>query len=862
MNPPRHAVAFLRWFCREDCVEEIEGDLTEIFLKESEVAPRRAKVMFAFSVLKYFRPAFMKSFRGHYQTNSIDMLRSYFKTGWRTLSKYKGYSFINIGGLTLGFSSCLLIYLFVIHHLQYDNFHSDPDRIYRFVTEEHMDVVDYTPSVPPGFANAFKTDYPYAEKVARIATQSNLVIAVTPGKKTKEMVAFAENDFFGIFNFPLVSGATPVLDQANTAVITARMAAKLFGNETPLGKTFQVDGKEFVTVVGVLRDLPLATFVKSEIFVSYPTLKHYQQFLSSENWGGTSDELQVYGRLYPDQDIHKIEQEIGQYVKKFRARSKNVHHYKLQPLADIHFDPRYDGINPNLLWIFSFIGVFLIVVASINFVNISTAQSAVRSREIGVRKVLGSRKGSLFWQFMIEALVVTVLAFLMAVVITVTVVPYFNSLFELQLSINEFLTSTFLLFTLLILAGVVLMAGSYPGILLARIAPLMALKGRLSPKDSGGLLTRRVLVIVQFAISIALIIGTIGVNKQINYATRSDLGYNRSEIVMIPLPDRVEPGRLRTMKDQIAKIAGVESVSTCFGAPGAANNQWGTNLRFDNRAENEEFQIQAKIADAQYLETFDLKLIAGRNFTERDSVDEILVNAAFARKAGVSAPEELLGRPLDISNGYIRATIVGVVGDFHDGDFHQEIRPIFIAPDPRDYYDVAVRINMEDAATVLSAIEKEWSAVYPAYIFDYGFLDDRVAKLYKTDQLFLSLAKLFSGIAILIGCLGLYGLILFLVIQRTKEIGIRKVLGGSVGHILLLVSRDFFRLLLIGSLIASPIAWYFLRQWLDSYTYKTDISWWIFVMATGMVAVITLFTISYQALQAALANPVKSLRSE
>jgi putative ABC transport system permease protein len=860
-GPPKFAVRFLRWFCREDYLEEIEGDLTEVYGLESRKSPQRAGWKFIWSVLKYLRPGFVKSFRIFERRNAIDMYLNYFITGKRTLIKNKWYTLINVAGLALGLSSSIFIFLFVRHHLQYDNFHREPERIYRIVTEEHRDVVDYSAAVPPGFANAFKSDYSYAEIVAKLVSKRNTLVTVDKESKFKQYVIFAEPQFFDIFNFPLITGAKPDLMTPNSAVITPSAATRLFGEQDPVGKSIQIDGKEYVTVTGILRELPATTVIEGDIFVSFSLLKHYSPFLAGEVWGGISTELQCFTRLHPGQDIAEIEKSIANYVPKFRPKSKNVHHYKLQALADIHFDARYGGgINPALLWIFGFIGVFLVAVASINFINISTAQSMNRSKEVGVRKVLGSRKSNLFWQFMTETVLVTGLAFVLALVIVVSLLPYFNTTFELTLLLNDLLTPDFVVFGGALLLIIVLMSGSYPGIILARAAPLTALQGALG-RAGDGLIVRKGLVVGQFVISIVLIIGTIGVSKQINYATKSDLGFDKSGVVMMSLPDQVAPEKLKSLKDRIAHLAGVEKITACFGSPAAAVNFWGTSLKFDNRAESEEFSIHAKIADADYLNAFDLKLLAGRNFFEKDTVDEVLVNEAFATKVGLS-PEELLGKSLEIDGGFIKAAIVGVVNDFHDGDFHQAINPIFIAPSREQYFELAVKVNMANSFDVLSAIEKEWPTVFPGKMFEYNFLDARIDDLYRSERQFLSLTSTFSMIAVFIGCLGIYGLIVFVVAQKTKEIGIRKVLGASVRHVVVLLSKDFLGLLLIGAVIASPIGWYLVDKWLQSYAYKTEISWWIFIAATCLSAMITFLTISYQAIHAALANPVKSLRSE
>lgn len=791
------------------------------------------------------------------------MFKNYLTSALRSLTKRKKFTVINVFGLVLSFCCCTLIYLFIYHHLHFDDFHQEAERIYRFATEEHQDGVEYDAAVPPGFAHAFQADYPYAELVAKTATRSDQLITITPDKKLKETVNFVEPTFFDIFNFPLVAGHEATLQGKNQALITQRAARKFFGDQEPIGQVFQLDGKAFITVTGILQDLPTTSLIQGDVFVSFETMETYSGFLAGESWGGINSSLRCYARLYPHQDIAKIETEINGYVAKFRPTSKNVHHYKLQRLPEIHFDARYaGGINPNMLWIFGVIGVFLLLVASINFVNISTALSATRSKEVGVRKVLGSRRHYLFWQFMIESGMIIVVAFALGLIFAITALPYFNTTFNVALSMAPLYTPQALLGMVAMLSIMIALSGSYPGMILARIAPLLALKGKLTAADAGGKLIREMLVVVQFVISMLLLIGMITVNKQLDYAIHSDLGFDQQDVVMVPLPTTLTATRLVALKHRMARITGVEKVSACFASPGAGDSDWGTSLQYDQHTESEEFSIQAKAADVNYLNTFNLQLVAGRNFIEKDSVDELLVNATFAEKVGAASPEDVLGKTLSINRGFIAGTIVGVVEDFHDQDFHAHISPIFITPMVDMYNELAIKINRMDNHRTLKQIEDEWNAVYPDYLFEYAFLDDRVSAQYEAEQQFLSLTRLFSAITLFIGCLGIYGLILFFVAQRKREIGIRKVLGGSLGHILMRVSRDFFRLLIAGAFIAIPPAWYFVTQWLARYTYRTPVSWWIFALATGIVATITLLTIAYQALKAALSNPVDSLRTE
>ncbi len=795
------------------------------------------------------------------------MFKNNLKIAWRNLVKRKGFSFINILGLSMGFGCSILIFLFVQYHLQFDNFHQNADRIYRFNTEEHRDLIDYEAAVPPGFANAFKQDYDYAEIVAKSADRDNWLITIEENATKKQLkadVAFTEAGFFKIFNYPLVDGSnTAPISEPNTALITEQMAQKMFGDEDPINKTFVLENNQTIKVTGVLKDLPKTTLTQAQVFLSFDTLKSYDEFMSSESWGGINSSLHCYALMRPNQNIAQIEDQLQGYVKKFRPDSKNVHHYKLQALKDIHFDDRYSGgINAKSLWIFSLIGLFILVVASINFINISTAQSVNRSKEVGVRKVLGSYKRELFWQFMAETLIVSVLALSLGVSLCLLALPSFNTVFGLELSFKELLNMKFLGFIVLLLGLVTLLAGSYPGVLLARIAPVLALKRKLSHNDTGGYLTRKTLVVTQFVISIVLIIGSIVVGKQLKYAIKSDLGFAKDGIVMVEIPEEIETTQLLGLKERILQNSGVENLTACFASPGAGNNSWGTSVKFNNRPESEEFSMQVKAGDIDYLKAFDIDLVAGRNFYVKDSVDEILVNEDFVQKVGVSDPQEILGSQININDGLAKGTIVGVVADFHDGDFHEKINPVFIAPEPRLYTELAIKINMASAKNALQHIENEWSAAFPDYVFEYDFLDDRVAELYQTEQRFLSLIGIFSGLAIFIGCLGIYGLILFFVVQKTKEIGIRKVLGAGLSSLVGLVMQDFLKLILIAGAIATPIAWYFMNQWLENFEYRTPLNWWIFVLAVVIIMAITLLTISYQAIKAAIANPVKSLRIE
>lgn len=794
------------------------------------------------------------------------MFKNHLKIAWRNLIKRKVFTAINILGLAIGFGSSILIYLFLNYHLSFDNFHNDSDRIYRFVTEEHRDYIDYESTVPPAFAKVFREDYNYAEKVAKIAhwEDNQLDVETSTGRiQVKEDVVFAELDFFEIFNYPLVDAlSNRSLEEPNTAYVTQSMAKKLFGDSNPLGVTILFSNTETLEVIGVLSNLPKTSMVKEQLFISFKTLTNLEDFGGLETWSGMTSSLECFARLHPNQDITAIESALLELPKKHRPESKNKHVYKLQPLNEVHFNPSYGGIDPSVLWAFGIIGLFLIVVACINFINISTAQAFYRSKEIGVRKVLGSFKNHLFWQFLSETFVISLFALGLGLVFASIFLPSFNNLFQLELSLKNLLNLQFIAFAILLLGIVASLSGSYPGILMSRIVPVLALKGKLSHNDTGGSTTRKVLVVAQFAISITLIAATLIISRQIDYAINTDLGFDRESIVMVQIPTELEEVQLESLKERLANIPGIQKVSACLSSPGASENRWGTGVKYHNNPEYEEFGMQVKLGDVNYINTFDLQLVAGRNYFKSDTIMEVLVNEKFGRNVGVVDPEELLGKKFEANGGYIKATIVGVVQDFHDGDFTEEISPIFIAQNTQWYDEIALKIDIANTSTILSQVQETWSDTFKGYLYEYRFLDERVEEQYETEQRYLSLSKVFSALAILIGCLGLYGLILFYVGQRTKEIGIRKVLGSNVANILALFSVDFFKLILIAGLFATPIAWYLMEQWLQGYTYRTEIHWWVFALAIFSIMVITLITISYQTLRAALANPIKSLRTE
>ncbi|MBI2272877.1 MAG: ABC transporter permease [Bacteroidetes bacterium] len=797
------------------------------------------------------------------------MIRNYLKIGWRNLTKNRSYAFINIFGLSLGIACSIVIFTIVKYHLGFDNFHENKDRIYRIVTEWHDDEPGFSEAVPSPVGRAFRSEFTFAEKTARVISYNDALVAMDAGsdrKKFKEEsgIAYAEPEFFDIMHFPLLKGNQQnFLSTPNSAAITEKLAKKYFGTEDPMGKTIRINNKTDFIVKGILKDLPNNTDFREEIYLSYQNLIDQSKWLAADsNWGGVYSGSHCFILLKQNATPAQANQALAQLVKKnYTGRDANVWHFRLQELSDIHFNPDFNGsANKKYLWAFTLIGLFLIITACVNFINLATAQALNRSKEVGIRKVLGSMPKQLFWQFIAETALITFFALLLAIVIAVVSMPFVNQLFKSNMSLQLLQNPPLWIFLLVTGVVVTFLSGSYPGLVLARFQPVMALKSRLSQKHIGGFSLRRILVVTQFAISQMLIIGTIVIASQMHFSKNTDMGFTKEAIISLPIPisDKVKMNTLRT---RLSGVAGVEKISLCYQPPASGSNNT-TGIRYDNRAEEEHWGINVKNADADYLSTFGLKLVAGRNFFPSDSAREILVNETFVKKLNIKSPQEVIGKRISINGGSTVAPIAGVVKDFHNYSFHSEISALCILPDNSNYRTCAIKVNMKNLQPAMAAMEKIWNETYPDYLYSYEFLDERIARFYEGDTMTLKLIEAFAIIAIIIGSLGLYGLVSFMAVRKTKEIGVRKVLGADLKDILWLFGKEFTRLLLLAFVIAAPIAWWAMSQYLQEYKNRISLHPGIFLLAIAATFLIAAFTVGYRSVKAAAANPVTSLRTE
>lgn len=795
------------------------------------------------------------------------MIKNYIKIAWRNIRRNKAYAFINVVGLSLGIACSIVIFVLVSYHLSFDTFHKNKDRIYRIVTEWHDDGVGHSQAVPSPVGKAFRTEYTFAEKTARIIDYENALIAInssTENKKFKEEngIAYTEPEFFDIFDFPLIKGdKNTFLKNPNSAAITEKMAKKYFGTGDPMGKTIKVNNKTDFLIRGILKDFPTNTDRRQEIYLSYSNLMDQNRWLANDSgWTGVYSGSKAYVLLKQSVTPAQAEGGLKQIIKKnYKGRDLTTWQFKLQPLPDIHFNTDFDGYaDKKYLWAFFFIGLFLIITACVNFINLATAQALNRSKEIGIRKVLGSLPSQLFWQFIAETALITLCALFIACGLAGIALPFVNSLFKTEITLHYLSNPPLLLFLVVIFLLVTFLSGSYPGLVLARFQPVLALKSKLSQNHIGGFSLRRVLVVTQFAISQMLIIGTIVIASQMHYSKNSDLGFTKDAILMMPIPttDKVKANTLRT---RLSGVGGVEDLSLCFAAPAAGSNNT-TGLRYDTRAEDEHFSVNTKNADENYLKTFGIKMAAGRNFFPSDTTREFIVNETFAKKLGLKSSQDVIGKMASI-NG-VKAPIVGVVKDFYNYSFHSDIAAIAIMPSFNNYRRCAVRINMRNLKPALASFEKIWSETYPEYLFEYQFLDESIAEFYELDSIMLNLIEAFAGIAVLIGALGLYGLVSFMAVRKTKEIGVRKVLGAGIPNILWLFGKEFTKLLLIAFVIAAPVAWWAMKKYLEDFKNQIPLGAGIFILAILFTFLIAAITVGYRSIKAALANPVTSLRTE
>jgi ABC-type transport system, involved in lipoprotein release, permease component len=800
------------------------------------------------------------------------MFKNYFKTAIRNLTRNKTYTAINVFGLAIGVAVCLIIFLVIRFETSFDTFHKKKDRIYRVISEFHdANGVNTNSGVPFPLPKTLRADFPQLEKVSAIYSPGEVQTEVLDSdgqisKKLKEKTGafFTEPDFFAIFDFKWLTGSPSSLADPNTAALSKTTAEKYFGDwKMAIGKTLKMDNRWDLKIIGILEDVPANTDFQFKIVASFKTLKA----AASTDWVTVSSSMGCYFLLPGNVSPEKIESLLPSFIKKYKPAEYVKDGALIQPLSKVHYDAETGNflrrtISKELINALMFIAAFILIIACVNFINLSTAQAVNRSKEVGIRKVLGSGRSQLRLQFLSETTIIVLAAVVFSILIVLISLPPIKKILDLPLSNNFLGDPAIFLFLLFLIPLVVFLSGFYPSLILSKFNPVTALKSKAAARSTKGITLRKGLVVVQFVIAQALIIGTLIIVKQMNYFTSKSMGFDKEAIITAEFPnDSAGISKINYLKNKLSQQKEVAKFSISFGSP-ADNGGWYSDFRFDNAQKATNFGANLKWADDKYLDTYGLQLIAGRNLRQSDTANEFLVNEKLLSMLGVTNPEAALNKQINLWDGRVKAKIVGVLKDFHSTSFRDPIAPVLIGSNKQNYYMAGIKLRPGNYKDAIKNIEKIWNEVYPDYVFEYQFLDEKIARFYTQESKLSNLYKLFAIIAILLSCLGLYGLASFMAVQRIKEVGIRKVLGASVKSVIYLFSKEFIILISIAFVFATAIAYYFMHKWLQAYPYRIDLSWWIFALAGLLSLLIALITVSSQAIKAAIANPVKNLRTE
>ncbi len=821
------------------------------------------------------------------------MLKNYIKIAFRNLLKHKGFTFINIFGLAIGVTVFLLIAQFVWFERSYENFIPNAENIYRVTLSSYLNNELQIASAEnyPGVGPALVEELPEVTGCARLYNmgyKNNVIITYQDAKP--EPIAFkhrkflyADSSFLPLMGYDMIKGgAKTALAEPFTAVISEEYAKLYFKNEDPIGKNLRLQdddyNNELVTVTGVFKDLPANTHLKFDVLFSYKTLfPRYEQARARYDLSWGRKDMYTFITVKPGTNPEALEAKFPAIIDKYNptlAENNRKDVFGLQALKDIHLtsdlaeEPEPNG-DKSIVFFMGLIGLFVLAIAWINYINLSTARAVDRAREVGMRKVVGAHKHQLIAQYLIEAGFVNLFAIVLAWVFTLLALPYFNSLTGLSFNISYLLQPWFLgLLFLLWVVGTVL-SGFYPAWILSSFKPVIVLKGRLK-NNMRGILLRKGLVVVQFMASVILIIGTFTIYRQLNYMLDRDLGMNIDQVLVVERPgisprDRTAfTSAIDVFRAELRQNPEIEAIATSVTIPGKQREYKGAIKRY-SAGDDEAVTVRVNSMDYNFMDVFKMELLAGRAFSEEfisDPDTAIILTESAARLIGFKNPEEAVGQTLAIPQFGWNPIVVGVVNDYHQVSLKKALDPtaFYCSPYNGEFYSMRIKTNR--LSQTIGAVRSAWEKAFPGNPFDFFFLDEYFAQQYENEQTFGRLSTIFAILAMIVGCLGLFGLSGYTITQRTKEIGIRKVLGASTSGIVTLLSKDILWLVLIAIAVASPLAWWVMTQWLQDFAYRINIQWWLFALAGGVAIVIALATVSFQAIKAAWANPVESLRSE
>ncbi|MEO8112551.1 MAG: ABC transporter permease [Ginsengibacter sp.] len=807
------------------------------------------------------------------------MFKNYFKIAWRNMMRHKVYSGINIFGLAIGIASCLLILQYVSYELSYENFQVNKSRIYRVQQDRYDNGKLSTQWAAGAFGvgNAFKDAIPEIEDYVKVKGNDQVTTDVQNQPLKIEKVFFASGSFFNIFTYPLLAGdKNTALKEPYTAALSETTARKIFGTTNVIGKRLKLNRNSDYAITAVYKDAPANTQLKPDLLLSYATFVKWTTD-SLGNGPETAwewDGCLTYLLLRKDANTKAIEKKFIPITEKFVGADMKKYNaavvYKLQPLNDIHLYSHYmmepgDTGDGKTVYLLLGIAFFIVIIAWVNYINLATARAITRAREVGVRKAIGSQRKQLIFQFLSESALMNGIALVLAILMVVIAIPGFNTLSGQHLSFSLFSKNQFWLsLTALFITGIFL-SGLYPAFVLSGFKPIEVLKGNMGSTKQSNVL-RKSLVVFQFAASLFLLIGTVTVYKQIQYMRKQSLGINIDQTLVVNAPivgiDSTYPQKMTAFKDELRQQTSVKNITISTAIPGEPVGWNAGGIKLVSQDESQQKQYRVIGMDYDYIKTYGLKIIAGRAFSKSFGSDDsaVIFNRKAVQQIGFDKPEEAINKRIDFWGRTY--TIVGVTENFHQQSLQEAYEPLILRLIPGVNGFLSVKTNSAEAAKTINVVKAEWNKFFPGNTFDYFFLDDHFNDQYKADQRFGQVFSLFTSLAILVACMGLFGLASFTTLQRTKEIGIRKVLGASVFNILKLLYREFALLLFIAFVIATPLAWLTISNWLQGYAFRIDVHWLYFLLPFIFMIVIALITVSFQSIKAAVANPVKSLRTE
>ncbi len=805
------------------------------------------------------------------------MFNNYIKVVLRNISRNKLYSFLNIAGLAIGIACCILILLYVQDELSYDRFHENADRIYR--VNSHFSIKDRVMN----FATTahvqgplLKDEYPEVENYVRFnGYGSPRVIRYRDKRFTEEKFLWVDHTVFDVFSFKLLKGnPKQALKEPNTVVITEEMAKKYFRSEDPVDKKLRIHNDTYYTVTGVVQDIPANSYFQPDFMASFSSLKLKPSGNVSSDLVSNVD-YYTYLLLREGTGYKDLEEKFAGFVDKYltdllKALGGSVR-FELQPLTRIylHSDRQLELERTgdiSYIYLFSGIGLFILLLACLNFMNLSTARSANRAKEVGLRKVMGARRSQLIRQFLGESLILTLFSIVIALILVYALLPTFNNISGKELTTGYFSNPYLLigLTGLFLFAG--LLGGSYPAFFLSAFRPVSVLQGKLK-KGAKGSLLRIILVSLQFTVSIVLIIGIVIINKQLNFVHNQKLGYDKDQVIALRVRNEETQKKIEVVKNELLRHPDITHVSASSSLPLGRNSF--TAHHVVGKPKDELIMLYSQIVDEDFLDTYKMKLLQGRNFSKDYSTDpgeSIIINEAAAKRLGWI--DNALGKEIEIFmsiNSMKKYKIVGVVKDYHFQSLHEKIQPLVLYnanPHGGNYYRLSIRSKSKNIQAILSFIESKWREFDSKYPFEYVFLDDQYESLYRTEERLGQLFGYFTALAIIIGCLGLFGLSTFSAEQRTKEIGIRKVVGATIPNVILLLVREFTKWVFLAVFIAWPLGYFIMNKWLQNFAYRTKLGFDTFLLSALLALLIALLTVTYQAVKTALANPVDSLKYE